>query len=183
MSQQLQTAETAGSQHKFKKLIMIGAAIFAVAAAAPGAAYAHGNNISINGLDFGDDEDLLEQLIELDADGIEEIRVEMADAREDIADAILDIEEAREEAREASGGAVIMKIALGTAGTVVTKTTGKVFREIKADLNDAASELEETRGEVGEAEYAETTLAISVLREEIASLEAALDELTSAMRA
>lgn len=180
MSQQIQAT---GSRPSIEKVLIIGAAIFAVAAAAPSAAYARNSNISIDGLDFGDDEELLEQLIELDADDIQEIRNEIADAREEIADAILEIEDVREEAREAPGGAVIMKIALGTASTVVTKAMGKVFTEIKADLIDAASELEETRNVVGEAEYAETTLAISVLREGIAELEVALSELTDAMRA
>jgi len=183
MSHRAHTNGTDASRAPIMKMISIGVAVFAFTAAAPMTANAHGRDISINGLDFGDDEDLLEQLIELDADGIQEIREEMADAREEIADAILEIEDAREEVREAPGGAVIMKIALGTASTVVTKATGKVFKEVKADLNDAASELEETRNAVGEAEYAETTLAISVLREEIAELEVALSELTDAMRA
>ena len=180
MSQQPQAT---GSRPSLEKILIIGAAIFAVAAAAPSAAHARGTNISIDGLDFGDDEDLLEQLIEMDADDIQDLRDEMADARDEIADAILEIEDAREEVREAPGGAVIMKIALGTASTVVTKATGKVFKEVKADLNDAADELETVKDEIGDAEYQETKLAISVIREELAELEASLAELTGAMRA
>ena len=183
MSHQIQTDALIHKRFHIEKLFMIGAAVFAVSVAAPGAANAHGDNISFNGLNFGDDEALLEQLIELDADDIDEIRVEMADAREDIADAIIEIEDAREEVREAPGGAVIMKIALGTASKVVTRTTDKVFEEITNDLDDAASELETVRVEIGDAEYNETKLAISVIREELAQLGAALDELTDAMRA
>lgn len=180
MSQKLRTA---ASQPSIEKLFMIGAAIFAVSAVAPGAAHARGDNISINGLDFGDDENLLEQLIELDANDIEDMRDEMADARIEIADAILEIEDAREEVEETPGGAVVMKIALGTASAVVTKATDKVFEEVKAGLNDAAAELETVRDEIGEAEYSETKLAIAMLREELAELEAALADLTDAMRA
>lgn len=183
MSQHIQTVALTDKRFHIEKLFMIGAAVFAVSVAAPGAANAHGDNISFNGLNFGDDEDLLDQLIELDADDIDEIRDEMADAREDIAEAILEIEDAREEAREAPGGAVIMKIALGTASKVVTKATDRVFEEITDDLNDAASELETVKVELGDAEYNETKLAITVIREELAQLEAALDELTDAMRA
>ncbi len=182
MSQRLQTARVHDPRPAIEKLFMVGAAIFAVAAAAPNAAQAHGDNISINGLNFGDDEDLLEQLIDLDADDIEDIRHEMADAREEIAEAIIEIEDAREEIKEAPGGAVIAKIALSTASAVVTKTTGKIFEEIKADLNDAADELETLRGKLSDAEYDETKMAISMLREEIAELETALSDLTDAMR-
>ncbi len=179
----LQQLQTTSAKHSVEKLFMIGAAIFAFAVAAPAAANARSANISIDGLDFGDDEDLLEQLIELDADDIEDLRDEMADAREDIADAILEIEDAREEVKEAPGGAVMMKIALGAASTVVTKATNKVFDEVKASLNEAADELETVRDEIGDAEYRETKMAIFVIREELAKLEAALAELTDAMRA
>ena len=180
MSQKLQTT---GSRPSIEKILIIGAAIFAVAAAAPSAAYARSSHISIEGLNFGDDEDLLEQLIEMDPDDIEDLRDEMADARDEIADAILEIEDAREEAREAPGGAVLMKIALGTASTVVTKATGKVFKEVKADLDEAADELETVKDQIGAAEYRETKMAIAVVREELAKLEASLAELTDAMRA
>ena len=183
MTQHIGTASISEFFKPITKMAMVGAAVFAVAVAAPNAASAHNDGISINGLSFGDDEDVLQQLIDMDADDIEELREEMADAREDIADAILDIEEAREEVKEAPGGAVIMKIALGTASKVVTKATGKVFDEVLTEISAAAEELETVRDEIGDEEYAETRLAISVLREEIASLEDAISELTAAMRA
>ena len=64
-----------------------------LAVATPAAADIQFNDISIGGVEFDDDEDLLTQLIELDADDIDELREEFAEAREDIADAVLDIEE------------------------------------------------------------------------------------------
>ena len=183
MTQQIETGSISEIFKPFTKMALVGAAVFAFATAAPTAASAHNDGITINGLSFGDDEDVLQQLIDMDADDIEELREEMADAREDIADAILDIEEAREDVKEAPGGAVIMKIALGTASKVVTKATGKVFYEVLTEISAAAEELETVRDEIGDAEYTETRLVISVLREEIASIEEAISELTAAMRA
>lgn len=84
-----------------------GAAALALAAFAPlSGASAHDVH-----LHFNDHEDLLEQLIELDADGIEDLRDDFADAREDIADAIIDVEEAKEEVKEVPLGDMIATIA------------------------------------------------------------------------
>ena len=162
------------------KLGLAAIASFAVVTA-PMSAHAHDRHISINGIDFGDD-DLLEQLIELDDRDIDEIREEMADARDEIADAIVEIREAREEAKAAPGGAVIMKVALGTASVVVTRTTKKAFGKIRADLNDASKELETVKSDVGSEEYAETKRAIRVIRSELSQLEKSLEKLTAAMR-
>jgi chromosome segregation ATPase len=166
-----------------RSLAIAGAAIFAITMAAPTTAAAYDTNISFDGFSFNDDEDLLEQLIALDADDIEELREDMAEARADIRDAIADIEEAREEVRSAPGGAVIMKVALTTASAVVTKATGRAFRKVNHELDRAQRELADTRESVGEAEFTETTLAISVIREEIEAIKSTLSELTTAMKA
>ena len=50
------------SLQSIDKLFAVGAAIFALGMAAPSAAHAHGANISIDSLNFGDG-DLLDQLI------------------------------------------------------------------------------------------------------------------------
>ncbi len=166
-----------------RSLILAGAAVFTFAAAAPTAAIAHDSAISFDGFSFDDDKDLLEQLIELDADDIDELREEMAEAREEIADAILEIEEAREEARGAPGGGAIINVALNTASAVVTRTTNKAFKEVEKELARAERELADARETVGEAEFAETTMAISVIREEIEEIKVSLSELTAAMKA
>ncbi len=160
-----------------------GAAAFAFAIAAPTTAAAYDANISFDGFSLNDDEDLLEQLIELDADDIAELREEMAEARAEIRDAVAEIEEAREEVKSAPGGAVIMKVALKTASTVVTTTANRVFKKVARELDRVERELADTRESVGEAEFAETTLLISVIREEMEEIKAALVELTDAMRA
>ncbi|NOX82242.1 MAG: hypothetical protein GXP06_04500 [Alphaproteobacteria bacterium] len=166
-----------------RSLAIAGAAAFTVAIAAPTTALAHDANISFDGFSFNDDEDLLEQLIALDADDIEELREEMADARVDIRDAIAEIEEAREEVKSAPGGAVIMKVALTTASAVVETTTSRAFKKVKRELARVERELADTRESVGEAEFAETTLAIDMIREELAAIQTSLAELTDAMKA
>ena len=164
----------------FGKLGLAAMASFAIVTA-PMSAHAHDRHISINGIDFGDD-DLLEQLIDLDASDIDEIQEEMADARDEIAEAIIEIQEAREEVKAAPGGAVIMKVALGTASVVVTRTTKKAFGKIRSDLNEASDELETVKSDVGNEEYTETKRAISVIRSELSELEVSLEKLTAAMR-
>ncbi len=164
-------------------LAIAGAAIFAITMAAPTTAAAYDANISFDGFSFNDDEDLLEQLIALDVDDIEELREEMAEARADITDAIAEIEEAREEVKSAPGGAVIMKVALTTASAVIKTKTSRMFKKVTRELARVERELADKRESVGEAEFAETTLAIDVIREELAAIQASLIELTEAMKA
>lgn len=178
----LRAADLAAIFKPTKNLIIIGAAAFAVCAAAPTAALAGDRSISINGWDF-DDEDLLERLIEMDADDIADLREEMAEAREEIADAILEIEDARKEARSAPGGEAIIKIALDAAEAVVSETTRAAFAEVRRELDRAARELSDIRGEISAEEFAETREAIAVIREELSSIEAALADLSAAMKA
>ncbi|MBT8471312.1 MAG: hypothetical protein HKN14_02025 [Marinicaulis sp.] len=165
-----------------KGLFAAGAALFAMTLAP--VANAHGGDgFTINGFNFGDDtEDLLEKLIELDADEIEEIRIDLADAREDVLDAISDVEEAKEEASDVPGGGAIVKIAIGIAAGAVVESTDEIFEELRVSLNDASKELVERRSEVGEAEFDETNNAISVMLSGIAGIEDAIDTLVAAMR-
>jgi|GEM_PF-1893299 len=183
MSNTMLTTTQKTIRNPMRSLILAGAAVFAFGAAAPTAAIAHDTTLSFDGFSFDKDEDLLEQLIELDTDDIDELREEMAEARAEIADAILEIEEAREEARSAPGGGAIIKVALNTASAVVTRTTNKAFKEVEKELARAERELADARQSVGEAEFAETTLAISVIREEIEEIKVSLSELTAAMKA
>ncbi len=166
-----------------RDLIIASTAAFTVAIAAPTTAVAYDANISFDGFSLNDDEDLLEQLIALDADDIEDLREEMAEARAEIRDAIAEIEQAREEVKSAPGSAVIMKVALTTASAVVKTTTSRAFKKVKHELARAEGELADTRESVGEAEFAETTLAIGVIREELAAIQISLTELTEAMKA
>ncbi len=166
-----------------RSLIIASAAAFAVAIAAPTTAAAYDSNISFDGFSLNDDEDLLEQLIELDADDIEELREEMADARAEIRDAIVEIEEAREEVKSAPGGAVIMKVALTTASAVVKTTTGRAFKKVRKELARAERELIDGKDNLSAEEFAETQLAIDVILEELAAIQASLTELTDAMTA
>lgn len=165
-----------------RSLLIAGAAAFAVCAAAPTAAYAGGKSISINGVNFGS-EDLLERLIDLDADDIAHMRAEMADARAEIADAIDDIEDARLEAKSAPGGETILNVALDAADAAVSGATGAAFAEVRRELDRAARELKDMRSDLSAAEFAETQEAIAVIREGLTSLEAALAELSAAMKA
>ncbi|GJL95057.1 MAG: hypothetical protein DHS20C05_14620 [Hyphococcus sp.] len=170
-----------------RALMIAGAAALSVAVAVPTSAAAHDpdddHEISFNGFSFDDDEDLLQQLIDMDADDIEEIRTEMADAREEIREAILEVEEAREEASETPGGGVIVKVALSAASATVSTATNIAFNRVEKKLKTAESDLHDQADEIGAEEVAETQLAINVIREEIGSLRVAISELIDAMKA
>ena len=157
------------------KLAIAGIAAGSLAFAAP--AYAKDRNININ---IGD-EDLLEELIELDAEGIDELREEFADAREDIADAIADIEEAREDVKDAPGAKMVLKVAFASARVVSSAAINEALREVRSAIDDAEVELK--TADVSDEERVETQGAIDMLRTELDSLEASLDELVDALRA
>lgn len=154
---------------------LIAAALLAMLVATPASA----RTISFNGFSFTDKEPLIEQLIELDADDIEDLRAEFAEARADIADAVRDIEDAR---RDVEGiGEAALRGALKVAARAVEKAADKAFAEALSEIDRAERDLADA--DVDGAERAETQRAIDMLREEIAGLEAALADLAAAMRA
>lgn len=166
-----------------KTILVAGGALIGVALIAP-AASAHNTTLSFHHFSIGDDdEDLLDQLIELDAEDIADIREEMADAREDIRDAILDIEDAREEAKAAPGGKSIVNAALKAASAIVDSAVSEALDEVRSELDSAERRLPGRADEIGADEVAETQLAIDTIREEIVEVEAALEELLDVMRA
>jgi len=132
-------------------------------------------------LNFDDHEDILEQLIALDADGIDGLQEEFSDARDDIADALDDIAEAKEEIREIPFGGFIAKIAFNVASATVSSATNAAFDEVLGELDLAEEELDNRRQELGEAEYKETGGAIDMVRREISALEKELDKLANAL--
>lgn len=150
--------------------------------AAPASAGLNFNSVSIGDLNFDDDREFFEQLVDLDADEIAEIREEMADARAEIADAIAEIADAREEVRSTPGAGAVLRTALGAASAIVEHAVKEAFDEVEAELVVAEGRLEDERSALGEDEYAETKQAIDVIRTEIASLDVAIDELIDAMR-
>ena len=90
-----------------RNTIMAGAAALSLGLLAPmGGASAHSFHLS-----FDDHEDLLEQLIELDADGIDDLRDELVEARAEIGEAIYEIQEAKEEVKGVPFGGMIARIA------------------------------------------------------------------------
>lgn len=155
-------------------LVAAGAAAAGLFLATP--AFAHGGH---DILSLGDDDNLLQELIDLDADGIQDLRDEFADARADIKDAINDVEEAREEVKSAPGGAAIAKIAFKAA----REATSTAVRKALAEANDRVDEAERQlkTADVSPEERVETQEAIDVLREGLASLEEPLDDLLAAL--
>lgn len=131
-------------------------------------------------IDFGEDGDLLEQLIEMDAADIEEMRAEFAEARADIKEAIGDIDEARTDVKGVPGGGVILKIAFATARSSASIAIDEALAEARKEVSRAERDLK--TADVSADERAETGVAISTLREELDSLEAALEELIEALR-
>lgn len=132
-------------------------------------------------INIGKEGDLLEQLIAMDADDIEDMRAEFAEARADIKDAIADIAQARDEAKRAPGGGVILKIAFATARSGVSAAVGEALGEARRELDRAGRDLRTK--DVSKDERAETEYAIATLGEELDALEIALDELMEALRA
>lgn len=162
--------------------------IFFAVAASAGLAFAAPamagdfTNISINGLDF-DDEDFLQQLIDMDADDIADLRSEMADARAEIRDAISEIEDARAEVEDNPEAKPMFIAAMEVASSTVTSTTKSVFDKVRAGLDQAETDLNSGSVEVSDEELTETRQAIAALREELSGIEAAVGELVAAMKA
>ncbi|MCB2113021.1 MAG: hypothetical protein KDD85_05670 [Parvularculaceae bacterium] len=155
------------------KLAIAGVAAAGLALAAP--AHAKDRNI-----DF-DKYHLLEQLIELDAEDIDDLRAELADAREEIADAIAEIEGAREEIKDTPGARAVLKIAFAAARSVSSAAINEALSEARTEIEKAEREL--SFADVSDAERAETQGVIDMLRVEIDILESSLDELIEALRA
>ncbi len=158
------------------KVAFAAAACCAAFASPAGARESSGRDIVIN---IGKDGDLLEQLIELDKQGIEDLRAEMAEARADVAEAIAEIDEAREEVKSVPGGRLILKIAFASARAGASTAIEEALGDARREIDRAEQELK--TAEVDAEELAETQTAIDVLREEINALEASLNELLSAM--
>lgn len=170
------------AQPKFQmvaRLAIAGAAACGLAFATPALAGDRGDrDIVIN---IGKDGDLLKQLIELDQEGIEEMRAEMAEARADVADAIKDIEEARAEVKGVPGGRLILKIAFASARAGASTAVEEALGEARAEIDRAERDL--VTADVSAEERVETQGAIDALRGELDALEVSLNELLSAMRA
>ncbi len=159
-----------------RSLSIAGAAALALAAAPLSGASAHSFHLNID-----DHEDLLEQLIELDADGIEDLRADLVEARADIAEAVEEIAEAKEEVKDVPFGGLIANIAFRVASVTVSKATESALGEVRSEMTKAERELENRRAELGEAEYAETQGAFAMVREELEHIEDALDDLKAAL--
>ncbi|MEZ5893204.1 MAG: hypothetical protein R3C58_08695 [Parvularculaceae bacterium] len=166
-----------------KPFAAAGAAAALVFAAPAASAHDFGDlNISLNDLDF-DDEDLLPKLVEMDREDIADLRADMAEARKDIKEAIADVEKARKEAAATPETRTIVAAALAAAAVSVEEATGEVFEKVRAELARAETELNDTKANYSAEEYAETKDVIAAIREELSGLEVALGELITALNA
>jgi len=159
------------------RLALAGAAVCGLAFATPASAR-ESRDIVIN---IGKDGDLLEQLIELDQDGIDEMRAEIAAARADVAEAIADIEEAREEVKGVPGARIILRIAFASARAGASTAVDEALGEARVEIDRAESELR--AADVSAEERDETQGAIEALREELDALEVVLNDLLDALQA
>ncbi len=130
---------------------------------------------------IGDADELLDELIEMDARDIEELQKDLVEARADIKEAIGDIEEAREDVKDAPAGEAIAKVAFKIARVAVDRATGKAIDKARDTLDEVETMLGERRAEIGEAEFRETRDAIEMIRRELIEIEYALDDLTTAL--
>lgn len=161
------------------KLAIAGAVFCGLTFAPPAMAHkSSGRDVVIN---IGKDGDLLEQLIELDQQGIEDLRADMAEARADVAEAITEIEEARNEVKGVPGGRLILKIAFASARAGASTAIDEALRDARREIDKAERDLEVA--DLSADEKVETQTAINVLREELDALEVALNDLLTALRA
>ena len=169
-----------------RMLTAAGAAAFALFAIAPAPALAGDlSNLSVefNDLDLDiNKENFLQQLIEMDADDIAELRADLADARKDVLDAIAEVKEARLEARKDPQTAGFIDIAFAAASVSVENSTYGVFNDIYDMIDSAEADLKAGKADVGAAERRETQEAITVLREGLDGVQDALGELLAAMK-
>jgi len=167
-----------------KTVLIAGAAAMTFAVAAPAASAHDLGNIAVNGFSFDfDGEDLLQSLIEMDAEDIAEMRAEFAEARVEIRDAIGEIDDARAEAEKSDEAKSILAVALSEASESVEETVQTAFAEVRTELDRAESELSEMRSTLDDAEFNETKDLIAFLRSELVEFEAAIGELVAAMKA
>jgi hypothetical protein len=159
------------------RVTLAGAAACGLAFATPAMAKG-GDDVVIN---IGKDGDLLEQLIEMDADGIAEMRAEMAEARAEIAEAIDEIEGAREDVKGVPGGRLILRIAFASARAGASTAVNEALAEARTEVDRAERDL--AVADVSAEEKVETQGAIDVLRTELDALEASLGDLLDALRA
>ncbi len=169
--------------HSIFGALSIGAAALILSVASPANAEVNFNHVSFDSFSFDEDEDFLEQLIELDADDIEDVREEMAEASVEIRDAITEIDDAREEVKAAPGGSAILEAALAIASSFAEKAMDEGFAEATTELDRVEDELHGMENELSAEEYAETQLAIDTIRSEMAEIEVALGELLETMKA
>jgi chromosome segregation ATPase len=161
------------------RLALAGAALCAMSLSTPALAGGKADRDVV--INIGKDGDLLEQLIELDEAGIEEMRAEIADARVEIAAAIGEIEEAREEVDGIPGARIILKIAFASARAGATAAVDDALTEARVEIDKAEVDLKTAA--VSAEERAETQYAIKVLRTELDALEDSLASLMDALRA
>lgn len=131
-------------------------------------------------LEFDDHKDLLVHLIALDADDIEDLRNDLQEAQTDIANAIIEVTEAKEEIKEAAFGGIVERIAFAAAKSSISEVADEIFADLRANLTLAKTELGNRRSSIGEDEFVETSGLITMLEGELTSLEASLKELAKA---
>lgn len=131
---------------------------------------------------FGSADDLLDDLIEMDAGEIKSLQSDLEEARADIREAISDIAEAREEVKDAPVGGAIVNVAFKVAQVAVDRATGVAINKARATLDDAEALLGARRAEIGDDEFFETSGAIDMVRSELIELEYALEALAKAFR-
>ena len=148
-----------------KKIALSVIAASAAASLAVAPAAAKERSIVVN---FGKDGDLLKQLIDLDQEGIEDMRAELADARAEIADAIDEIDEARNEVKGLPGGGIILKIAFVSARAGASIAVDEALADARREIDKAESILEVA--DIGADERLETQGAIDALRTELDAL-------------
>lgn len=123
--------------------------------------------------------DLLDRLIALDAEGIADMRDTIADARVEIERAADDIRFAREEAAEGRGNRLVV-LALSVAAEEIEQIVGGAVAAAYVEIDDAERRL--VGVDLSPEERNETQSAIDGLRIDLADVEAALGRLMETLK-
>lgn len=173
----IRTLDLNNPRAAFRNFLLAAAATIALIVAALVPTPADAGRLHIDNAD-----ELLDELIEMDAGDIEDLQADLVEARADIEEAVSDIAEAKEDVRESAMGAAIANVAFNVAQVAVDRATGMAVNKARKALNEAEVLLNARRDSLGEAEYQETRGAISMIRNELTDIESALEALAKALR-
>ena len=132
-------------------------------------------------IDFDNPDRMLDLLIDMDARDISNLQKDLRDVRIEIVEAIDEIEAVKVEEFDEPGMRTIARVAVKSASAAVSNGTRDVLRQAYGTLDQTTRLLDERRSDIDEAEFNETSGALSMIRGELGQIEVALSDLVAAI--